>query len=133
MDDLQFILQIAQAQVAEIKVLLMSEVYHFDSSKFILVITNKLIDGKYVSMNTENGVRELSEEFINNDLKTLLKCGVMVGYDNRLPRYNRDTYDEDHAKEYGMYLAFKNSGIKIVDPFQFVADSIRHGYEIIKW
>ena len=133
MDDLQFILQIAKAQVAEIKILLMNPVYLFDSFKFSLVSAFRFIDGEYVRINTEKGIRELSKEFINAELRTLLKQGVIVGYDNRLPSFDRNTYDEDHALEYGKHLAFKNAGIMLVDPFQFVADSVRHGYDIIKW
>ena len=111
----------------------MNTAYLFDSSKFILVVASKLDDGNYVSMNTEEGIRELSEEFLDVELGTLLKHGAIIGYDNRLPRYDRDTYDKDHAVEYGKYLAFMNSGIKIVDPYHFVADSVKQGFEVIKW
>lgn len=136
MDDLQFILNIVKASVAEVKILLMNEVYLFDINEILIYAYRAKTPFRYneaVSMNTEEGLRELSEDYIRAELKTILEHGVEVGYDNRLQSFDRKTFDEDYPLEYGQYLAFKNSGIKRVDPFQYVTDAISQGYEIIKW
>jgi hypothetical protein len=132
MDDMQFILNIVKAGVAKIKILLMNEVYLFSANK-TEIYTYKKVNNEWVSMNTEEGVRELSEDYIRAELKTILEHDVEVGYDNRLQSFDRNTFDSDYSFEYGLYLAFKNSGIKRVDSFQYVTDAIRQGYEIIKW
>lgn len=132
MDDLQFIRNIVKADVAEVKILLMNEIYLFDFN-WSLIDAGKMVNGGFVSNRTEEGVRELSEDYIRAELKTILKHGVEVGYDNRLQNFDRETFDEDYAYEYGQYLAFKNSGIIRVDSFQYVTDAISQGYEIIKW
>lgn len=132
-DDLKFINNIVKSQVAEVKILLMNENYLFDYSKQGLISSMKMGSRGWVSMNTEEGIREISEEYLLTELKTILKHGVEVGYDNRLRNFDVETFKGGSSVEYLQYLTFTNSGIKRVNAFQYVTDAIRDGYEIIKW
>jgi len=125
LDDLEYIVRIAQynklsreKDEVDIKVLLLNEYYLFDN--FPDYSENPL-DVK-----------------IRPDLLKLLDSGVEVAYDINLdyPEWH-DTYDPTEETEYALYVGmafrFKESGIIRVDPYEYVANGVKFGYEIIKW
>lgn len=74
------------------------------------------------------------------DLQRILNSGAEVAYDERLyyPRWE-GPYDlnipgtRDYAASYGRAVRFRESSIILVDPYEYVANAVKNGFEIIKW
>jgi len=124
-DDLKYIVRIAQynklsreKDEVDLRVLLLNESYLFD--------------------NFPNHSENPQDVQLLPDLKKILDSGVGVAYDeNRdYPKWY-DTYDPTQETEYaqivGRAFRFKESGIKRVDPYEYVANGVKFGYEVIKW
>ena len=124
-DDLKYIVRIAQynkffqeKDKMDLKVLLLNDCYLFDNF-----------------LNYSENPQDVQ---LKPDLKKLLDFGVEVAYDkNRdYPKWY-DTYDPTQETEYaqivGRAFRFKESGIKRVDPYEYVANGVIFGYEVIKW
>ena len=126
-DDLTYILRIAQSSLPEkgivnIKILLLKASYLWDSNSW----DDFNEDWKHVKMGAE--------------LDKILDSGAEVAYDNKLeyPRWE-GPFDlsipgmRDNATEYGKAIRFRESGIKIVDRYEYVADAVSKNFDIIKW
>ena len=121
-DDLQYIIEIMKVQSAKIKILILKAGYLFEP------------DNRFDYLSTAEQVIERSRDYVKAELRKLIENGAKVGYyEGGEPKWWDGFYDEAPTT-YGEYIAFKNSGIKwVIDPYNFVADAVKQGYEIIKW
>ena len=117
-DDLKYIARISQNQVP-IKVLLLSWSYVFALSDFGYTLTQK--------------VR------LNPDLQKIIDSGgeVVFSIHSDYPKWG-SSYDPDlHSSYEGQYVIAKwfkeESVIKLVDPYEYVANAVKFSFEVIKW
>jgi len=126
-DDLTYILRIARSSLPEkgivnIKILLLKASYLWDSNSW----DDNNEDWKHVKLGA--------------DLDKILDSGAEVACDNRIdyPRWE-GPYDlsipgmRDYATKYGKAVRFRESGIKRVDRYEYVADAVSKNFDIIKW
>ena len=117
-DDLKYIARIAENK-AHIKVLLLSWSYVFALSDFKHKLTEQVK--------------------LNPDLQKIIDSGGVVVYSihSDYPKWYKD-YDPDlHSSYEGHYVISKwfkeESVIKLVDPYEYVANAVKFGFEVIKW
>ena len=117
-DDLKYIARIAQNK-AHIKVLLLSWSYVFALSDFEHKLTEQVK--------------------LNPDLQKIIDSGgeVVFSIHSDYPKWY-GPYDPDlHSSYEGKYVIAKwfkeESVIKLVDPYEYVANAVKLGFEVIKW
>ena len=117
-DDLKYIARIAQNK-AHIKVLLLSWSYVFALSDFEHRLTQQVK--------------------LNPDLQKIIDSGgeVVFSIHSDYPKWY-SSFDPDlHSQYEGQYVIAKwfkeESVIKLVDPYEYVANAVKLGFEVIKW